>query len=148
MFVDEVTLTITAGKCGDGKASFFPNHGKPSGGNGGEGGDVYAIVNPQYSNLNRYAGFTHLEAKNGVQGGSFRRAGAKGEDIIIELPIGSSIIDIKSQETFELDNEQKKILLCLGGKGGLGNATLKKSTDRGPTVFEKGLKGQSRSINI
>lgn len=148
MFIDEVKLKIESGTGGDGKTSFFPARGGPSGGNGGRGGNVYAQVNPYLSNLNKYSGIPRLAGENGTPGASNRRAGAAGEDLIIDLPISTTITDLDTQEEFELRDRDQMILLCRGGAGGLGNDALKTSTNRGSKKATQGQKGQIRNLRI
>ncbi|MFH1826864.1 MAG: GTPase ObgE [bacterium] len=148
MFVDTVGLKIEAGKGGDGKSSFFPGRGGPSGGNGGHGGNIYAKVNMQLSNLNKYAGKSHIEAENGIYGDSNRKTGANGKDIYIELPIGTTVVDIDTKEEFHFDNKDTQTLLCKGGMGGLGNDALKSPTERATRKAYPGQKGQTRNIKV
>ncbi|MEX1052266.1 MAG: GTPase ObgE [Patescibacteria group bacterium] len=148
MFVDNVSLKIEAGKGGDGKTAFFPGRGGPSGGNGGRGGNIYAIVNTQLSNLNKYASVSSIKAENGIPGDSNRKTGANGNDTIIELPIGTTVIDADTKEEFVFDNRETRILLCRGGEGGLGNDALKSPTERSTRKAFPGNKGQSRNVRI
>lgn len=148
MLIDEIELKITGGTGGNGKSSFFAGRGGPSGGNGGRGGDVYATVNMQMSDLNKYSGISQIGGNNGIAGGSNRRLGANGEDLILEMPIGTTIKDLKTGEEVELNTRDQKILLCQGGAGGLGNDAFKSPTNRSPKKAEKGKKGQTRHLKI
>lgn len=148
MFVDEVTLKIEAGKGGDGKTSFFPGRGGPSGGNGGNGGNILTRVNQNLSNLNKYAGIRNIIAQDGIPGGINRRSGANGEDAILEVPIGTTIIDLVTHEQFELNEISKSFLLSKGGNGGLGNDAIKTATNNRVKKARPGEKGQSRYLKI
>ena len=148
MFVDEVTLKIESGKGGDGKTSFFPGRGGPSGGNGGNGGNILVCASIQLSNLNKYASVRRLSASNGAPGDFNRRTGANGDDIIADMPVGTTITDVETHEVFEITEEDKMILLCQGGKGGLGNDALKSATSQTPKRAKPGLKGQVRNVKI
>lgn len=148
MFIDEVTIKIEGGAGGNGKATFFPNRGGPSGGNGGHGGNVYAVVNPQMSHLNKYSGKAHLTAESGGHGGGNRMAGKNGDDLIIDLPKGSMLIDIDTRQEVELIKEDQKIRISRGGRGGLGNDALKSATTSAPQHGEPGTPGEVRNIKI
>ncbi len=148
MFVDEVTLQIEGGTGGNGKISFFPAKGGPSGGNGGDGGRVYALSNPQMSSLNVYSSKFHIKAEDGKSGDKNRKAGADGEDLMLEMPVGSTLIDLETKEEHELTKKNEKVLISRGGEGGLGNDALKSSIHNTPHKAERGEKGQVRNIKI
>lgn len=149
MFIDEIEISFKAGNGGPGKVSFFPGkHSGPDGGNGGYGGDLYIKVSPHLTNLNNFLGKHLISAPNGVPGGSNNRAGAKGEDLEVGLPIGSLLIDTEKDQEIELSEEGQKVLLCIGGKGGRGNSKFKSSSNTAPTYAQKGLKGQTRHFKI
>ena len=149
MFTDEIEISFKAGDGGPGKVSFFPGkHSGPDGGNGGFGGHLYVVASPNISNLNNFLGKRLISAPNGVPGGSNKRAGAKGEDLIVHLPIGSTLIDTKKGEEIELTLENEPVLLCVGGKGGKGNAEFKSPSNTAPTYAQKGLKGQLRHFKV
>lgn len=148
MFVDEVTIKLAGGKGGDGKISFFPRRGGPSGGNGGRGGNIYAQVNPQLSSLNKYASIQNIVAPAGRNGEMNRRFGRDGKDLYIELPIGTTIQDLETGHSTEILKKDDKVMLCLGGEGGLGNDALKSSTNRAPQEAKLGKEGQTRTVKI
>lgn len=149
MFIDEIEIDLKAGNGGPGKVSFFPGkHSGPDGGNGGYGGDLYIKASSYMTNLNNFLGKHIIAAPNGVPGGSNNRAGAKGEDLRVNLPLGSLLIDTDKDEEFELTKEGQEILLCIGGKGGRGNSEFKSSSNTAPHYAQKGLKGQKRHFKI
>lgn len=149
MFIDEIEIDLKGGNGGGGKVSFFPGkHSGPDGGNGGQGGSLLVVASPFMTNLNKFSGKHIISAANGVPGGSNNRAGAKGEDLELNLPLGSLLIDTEKNEEFELTKEGQKILLCVGGKGGRGNFEFKSSSNTAPTYAQKGLKGQMRHFKI
>ena len=148
IFVDEVTLKVESGRGGNGKTSFFPGRGGPSGGNGGNGGNILTRVNQNFSSLNKYAGIRNIIAPDGIPGGVNRRSGANGEDIILEVPIGTTILDLDTREEFELNEISKSFLLCKGGNGGLGNDAIKTATNNRVKKARPGEKGNSRYIKI
>ncbi len=149
MLLDEINLSFRAGNGGPGKVSFFPGKKSgPNGGNGGKGGNVYIVASPHLSNLNKYLGKHLLIAENGQMGGSNHMFGSDGENLEVDLPIGSLLIDEETREEIELLKEGQKVLICVGGKGGKGNSEFKSSTNTTPMYAQKGLKGQQRNFLI
>lgn len=148
MFLDEIEVTVNGGHGGPGKVSFFPMKGGPNGGNGAKGGDFYAVVDLQMSNLNRYAGKHEFQAPNGGAGGSNRKEGARGDDFEFALPIGTTIVDVETKRELELRNVDDRILLAKGGRGGYGNEAFKTATYQTPKKSEPGEPGQSRRVRI
>ncbi|MBW7954667.1 GTPase ObgE [Candidatus Gracilibacteria bacterium] len=151
MFIDEVAIKIEAGKGGDGvvtwrREKYIPKGG-PWGGNGGAGGNVYlqTIVN-----LNTLSDFRHkkvLKANDGQKGGTNLMQGASGEDLIIYVPTGTIVRDLNTKEIIvDLSSNNLKFLLCLGGRGGFGNAHFTTSTRQAPTFAEMGDIGESREV--
>ena len=129
MFIDELTLHLKAGKGGDGVVRWLHEKGKdsggPSGGNGGKGGDVWARAVRDLGVLARYRDVKLIEAKDGEAGMKNTKQGEGGEDVEIELPIGSKVKNMTTGFSVELmhDGERKKLLT--GGRGGLGNNFFK-----------------------
>ncbi len=148
MFTDEVTLKIEGGTGGNGKVSYFPARGGPSGGTGGKGGDVYAIANSQLSSLNTYSSKFHIKAADGEHGDKNRKAGANGDDLFLKIPVGSTLIDLETKEEHELTEKDERVLIARGGRGGLGNDALKSSIKRTPYKAELGKNGQVRNVKI
>jgi GTP-binding protein len=148
MFVDEIEVTVAGGDGGPGKVSFFPMKGGPNGGNGGDGGNFYAVVDLQMSNLNRYAGKHVFKGNDGAAGGSNRKEGARGKDYELQLPVGTTIIDIETGRELELTNPGDRLLLAHGGRGGLGNEAFKTPEYQTPKKSEPGEKGEIRKIKI
>lgn len=149
MFIDETEISFKAGNGGPGKVSFFPGkHSGPDGGNGGYGGDLLIRASSNITNLNNFVGKDLIEAPSGVPGGSNNRAGAKGLDLIVNLPIGTLLLDTATREEIELTLEGQIIKLCIGGKGGKGNSEFKSSHNTTPHYAQKGLRGQKRSFRI
>jgi len=148
MFIDEIEITAEGGRGGAGRVAFFAMRSGPSGGNGGHGGDVYATVNPNISDLKKIAEKIFYKAQDGESGGSNRRSGANGKDLYLQMPSGTTIIDLTTKEEVELKNKDDRVFLCHGGKGGLGNDAFKTSTNQTPRKAEPGEKGQQRRFKL
>lgn len=153
MFVDSVDIFVASGKGGAGAVSFrrekFVIQGGPDGGDGGDGGDVYIEVDNNTDTLSKFRGAKHYRAKNGQPGSSRRKTGKRGEDIVIKVPLGTQILDFESRELLIDMNEQNmKVCLLKGGKGGLGNVHFKNSTNQAPTYAQSGIPGQELHIGL
>ena len=152
-FIDEAYLEIKAGDGGSGASSFrrekYIPFGGPDGGDGGKGGDVYFKVNTNSNTLIDFQNKKIFNAKNGERGAGKNKFGAAGEDLIIEVPLGTVIYDNNTQE--ELIDCTDKIgiyLIAKGGDGGLGNAKFKSSTNQAPRKSTPGFEGEARSIRL
>lgn len=146
MFVDELTIEAKAGSGGDGvvrwrQEKFRPMAG-PSGGNGGNGGDVYVRAVKDLNRLSKYTGNKYFPAEKGEAGTGQSMAGKNGDDLYIDIPVGSKVTDLGRNRTFELleVGETQKILK--GGSGGLGNEYFKSSTNQSPEQSTKGKSGE------
>lgn len=148
MFIDEAEIMVKGGHGGAGKVAFFRNRRGASGGNGGPGGDVFAIVTSNLTHLKSFTEITKYLAENGGPGGQNKRTGLNGKDLFLKMPIGTTIIDITSKEEIIIDEKNPKILLCQGGTGGLGNVAFKTSTNRTPKNAESGKEGQERNFKL
>jgi GTP-binding protein len=152
-FVDEASITVIAGKGGNGSASFrrekFIPFGGPDGGDGGRGGSVFLEGD---SGLNTLVDFRHLrkyKAQNG-QGGSGRNmTGKSGEDIVVRVPLGTIVTDQESGEHIgDVTADGQRLLVARGGKGGLGNLHFKSSTNRAPRQTVPGAPGEERDLHL
>jgi len=151
MFIDYAVIEVEAGKGGDGAVAFrrekFVPKGGPSGGNGGRGG---SIVFKAHHNLNTLLDFRYkkkYKADNGDAGGTSLKDGKKGEEIIINVPIGTIVKDFESGEIlFDLDKDKKQVTLAKGGKGGKGNSNFATPTNRAPRYAEPGKPGGYKKI--
>lgn len=149
MFVDEIELTLKAGKGGDGRVSFFPGKKSgPDGGNGGAGGNVFIRASKDISNLNQFAGKKVISAEDGEEGDRGNRTGAKGKDVEVYFPVGTLLVDQETKEKIELTLDGLEVLVSKGGQGGKGNSEFKSSRNTTPTTAEKGSLGQSRHFKI
>ncbi len=146
-FLDQAKIFVRSGNGGAGCVSFrrekYIEHGGPDGGDGGKGGDVWAIVNSDLNTLIDFRYQQHFKAKTGQHGMGRNRTGAAGEDIIIKLPVGTQIFDESGENLLaDLTKDGEKILLAKGGKGGWGNTRFKSSTNRAPRRANQGEKGE------
>jgi len=149
MLIDEIVATIKAGDGGEGKVSFGKmKKSGPDGGNGGRGGDVYVVGSSDLTLLSQFRGKSVIKADNGIPGDKDKMAGKNGEDLKIQLPFGSLLTDKKTKKVFELENVGQEILLCEGGKGGIGNFDLRSSRNTTPKYSIPAKKGKKRIFNI
>ncbi|QJC34315.1 Obg family GTPase CgtA [Enterobacteriaceae endosymbiont of Donacia cinerea] len=152
-FFDEAIIHIKAGNGGDGcisfhRAKFIPKGG-PDGGNGGKGGNIYFISNNNINNLNNFYRKKNYISENGLKGQNYQRTGKNGKNLIIYVPIGTSIIDTKKKLILiSLKRDKQKFLVARGGKGGLGNINFKSSINRTPYKSTKGCLGQKKKIKL
>tara|TARA_B100000212_G_scaffold12900_1_gene9240 strand:+ start:179 stop:1189 length:1011 start_codon:yes stop_codon:yes gene_type:complete len=152
-FIDETVISVKAGNGGDGCLSFrrekYIPFGGPDGGDGGKGGSVIAIARDGLNTLADFRNQNEFRASNGERGGGKNKKGKAGNDLIIELPVGSVIYDDESgNEICDLDSDGQNIELAKGGDFGLGNTRFKSSTNRAPRKITKGTKGEVKKYKI
>lgn len=153
MFVDRVNVDLVAGKGGNGvvawrREKYIPKGG-PCGGNGGKGGSVILEADTQVFSLEWFRNRRILKAENGQAGGSSCRQGRKGKDLVLKVPCGTLVKDVKTGEIlhdFTADKEQWAI--CRGGRGGRGNDSFKTPTHRAPNFCTEGTAGESCSVEL
>ena len=147
MLIDRAVVEVRSGNGGDGHISFLHDKntewGGPDGGNGGDGGSVYFLAK---NNLNTLFPFRHsplLSAEDGEKGMKKLMAGKRGNDLIVEVPTGTVVIDERDGHVLaDLDEPGKKALVAKGGRGGRGNASYKSSRRRIPRIAQNGEKGE------
>lgn len=144
MLVDEVKIKISAGKGGDGIVAFDRSkYSKgPSGARGGDGGSVWL---EGVSNLNALSQFRFkkdFEAEDGEKGKSRRLDGARGQDLVLKVPVGTVAHNLDTGKDFEVVKVGERVLLARGGKGGRGNWFFRSSTNITPKEFEYGTPGE------
>ena len=152
-FIDEVSIDVKAGDGGNGLASFRRLKNIPKGGpDGGDGGNGGSIIFRSVNNLNTLSKFRFqrkFEAENGKRGGSQNKTGSDGKDLVIEVPCGTLLYDLETDNPLaDLINNQDELLICKGGKGGFGNLRYKSSTNRSPTKFTEGKEGDNLSLRL
>lgn len=150
MLVDEVTITVKAGNGGNGSVNFKRNgqtaKGGPDGGNGGNGGSVHFQGVNDITALSVFSYKKVIEGEDGVNGGRQNLYGRNGKDLIVKVPIGTFVTDLISKETFEIKDEDTKILVASGGKGGRGNNEFKSATNQTPMYAEPGEPGEAKKL--
>ena len=142
-FIDEVTIHIQSGRGGDGCVSFrrekFVPYGGPDGGDGGDGGDVYFEADTGLNTLVHFRGKKNFKAQSGEAGAGSSCNGKFGEDLVIKVPVGTIIRDVETQEILaDLSEPGAKAKILEGGRGGLGNANFKTSTNQAPRYAQEG----------
>lgn len=151
-FIDDLTIHIKAGNGGNGVVRWLHERGKelagPSGGNGGNGGDVYVLAIRDLGILEKYRNVKELNSPRGSDGLKNSMHGKNGDDLVIELPIGSVITDSRTKRQYNLTTDGEKILILKGGRGGLGNEHFKSSTNITPTQFTPGRDGEEADFHI
>ena len=151
-FVDEIKVSMKAGRGGDGVVRWLHEKGKefggPSGGNGGKGGNIYAEAIRDLSVLARYRHKKKFEAQNGESGKKKIMHGKDGDDLIIEVPVGTVVTNFNTGKKHSLIKEGEKALLLKGGNGGFGNEHFKSSTNIRPREYTLGEDGERASFLI
>ncbi len=146
-FIDYVKIFCASGKGGAGSAHFYRARGipkgGPDGGDGGRGGHIILEGNDQMWTLLHLKYRKHIKASIGGGGSRNDRHGADGEDIVLQVPLGTVAKDAESGEVlFEITENGQKTILLPGGRGGLGNTHFKSPTNQAPTYAQPGEDGQ------
>lgn len=152
-FVDYVKINLTSGKGGQGSTHLrrekFVAKGGPDGGDGGRGGHIIIRGNTNLWTLVHYKFKRHFKAGHGGHGGKQTSTGANGEDIILEVPLGTVVRDTETNAIlFEITEEGEEKIVLKGGKGGLGNSHFKSSTNQTPRYAQPGLPGQEKQVTL
>ncbi|MBT8400219.1 MAG: GTPase ObgE, partial [Rhodothermia bacterium] len=152
-FVDYVTIVVRSGKGGAGAVSFrrekFEPRGGPNGGDGGDGGSIVVEADSQLYTLLDLRYNRHHFASNGGHGEGSNRKGKDGEDIVLRVPVGTTIRDTESGELIgELVEHHQRLVIAQGGRGGLGNAQFKSATRQAPRYAQPGEPGEERQVTL
>ncbi len=152
-FVDEATIRVEAGDGGNGCVSFrrekYIPRGGPDGGDGGDGGHVYILADNNLNTLVDYKFTKFYKAGRGENGSSADCTGARGEDILLKVPVGTRITDAETGEVLgDLRNISDKVCVARGGRRGLGNTHFKSSVNRAPRQKTNGTPGEKRILNL
>lgn len=153
MFVDEVRISVRAGRGGDGVCSFrremFVPRGGPDGGDGGNGGNVVFTASNRLTTLLDLRYQKHYEAENGRPGGGSNCTGRRGKDVTVVVPVGTVIYDEGTGEVLaDLVADGETVIIAHGGRGGRGNSHFATSTNRVPTRFDHGTAGEERELRL
>ncbi|HUF96138.1 MAG TPA: GTPase ObgE [Acidimicrobiia bacterium] len=147
MFVDRVRVNLRAGNGGAGVVSFVRAKGKPKGrpigGNGGPGGSIILRADPSVATLLRYHRNPHYQAGSGTHGEGDLRHGRAGEDLLLPVPPGTTVVDEDGTVIADLVAAGEQVLAVAGGRGGRGNAAFVNPGNRAPSVAEQGEYGRS-----
>ena len=147
-FLDQAKIYIKAGDGGGGSSSFrrekFIEFGGPDGGDGGHGGSIIFIADKNLNTLIDFRYRQHYKAERGQDGKGSKKTGKSGKDLILKVPVGTQIFEEDNNTLIEdLNKSEKKIIIAVGGKGGLGNVRFKSSTNRAPRKKTDGNQGES-----
>ncbi len=152
MLIDKVTIKVEAGKGGPGvvrwRTEKFIDHGGPWGGDGGKGGDIYMRAIRDVYGLRRFDNNRLYKAKDGDSGHSKLMEGSKGDDLILDIPVGSIVHNKEYDTVTRFDHEGEVKLIVRGGKGGYGNNHFKSSTNQTPTECTTGDIGDFATLDI
>jgi len=118
--------------------------GGPDGGEGGQGGNVILRANGNTSDLGKYRFRKVFQAENGEPGQGGKRKGRRGKDLILEVPLGTRVIDVKNEILIaDLVTDGQEVIVARGGRGGLGNVSFASSTNQAPRLAQKEKLGKS-----
>lgn len=152
-FVDEAVISVQAGDGGNGVASFrrekFIPFGGPDGGDGGKGGDIILVADDDANTLVDYRYTRKFRAERGKNGQGANCSGRGGADVVLKVPVGTTVVDVASGDVIgDMIEDGQRLLVASGGQGGLGNTHFKSSTNRSPRQCTSGSQGESREIRL
>lgn len=152
-FVDEAPIHVEAGKGGNGCLSFrrekFIAKGGPDGGDGGDGGSVYLVADESLNTLIDYRYQPRYRAQSGEKGSGKNCTGRKGEDLLLSVPVGTTVIDTDTEEQLgDLTEPGQRLKVAQGGFHGLGNTRFKSSVNRAPRQTSEGSEGEVRNLKL
>ena len=152
-FIDEATIQVKAGDGGNGCVAFRREahvpRGGPSGGDGGDGGSVVLLANPQLQTLLDYKYRRHYKAIRGEDGRNKDQYGKSGDDLILEVPVGTVAYDTVTGDLLvDLDQPGARWVAARGGRGGQGNIHFATAWNRAPRTATPGTEGEERSLRL
>ena len=152
-FVDEATIEVTAGKGGNGCVSFrrekFVPRGGPDGGDGGDGGSVYMEGDDALNTMIDYRYTRRFRAESGEAGRGRNCSGKSGNDLVLPVPLGTTVLDEASGEVLgDIRQDGERLLVAQGGFHGLGNTRYKSSINRAPRQNSPGTEGETRQLKL
>src|SRR5881397_326822 len=152
MFIDEAKITVKAGSGGHGSIAFrrekYVPRGGPSGGDGGHGGNIYLEANPNDNTLLRYRYNREFKAERGRHGEGSNCTGHSGQDMILQVPVGTLVFDEQGATIADLANPGQRVLIAHGGRGGRGNQHFAKPWHQAPREHEDGFPGEERHLRL
>jgi len=150
-FIDEARFVVRAGRGGDGSVSFnrekYKPRGGPDGGRGGDGGSIILRSTEDLATLEPYAHRNLVKARRGAHGSGNNRAGERGGDVVVEVPVGTLIFDVEGMLA-DLSGPDESFVVARGGEGGRGNGSFATSTRQTPAFRERGLPGEEREVRL
>src|SRR4051794_10046878 len=153
MFIDEAIIRIKAGDGGNGCLAFrrekFVPRGGPSGGDGGNGGDIIMESSERHNTLVHFRFNPEYKAQRGRHGEGSNRTGREGEDVLLKVPVGTIVYDVETGEkVHDFSHPDDRMVIARGGRGGRGNAQFKTSTHQAPREHEEGRPGEERALRL
>ncbi len=154
--IDSAQITARAGNGGNGVVNFrreaFVPRGGPAGGDGGHGGSVIFVASTSVNTLLKFRKGMVLQAKSGESGKSAKKTGSDGEDLVIEVPVGTEVWDVtggkKGDLVGDLAEDGQRLVVAKGGQGGYGNTRFASSTNQTPMLAEAGEIGEQRDLRL
>ena len=152
-FVDEASIIVEAGRGGSGCLSFrrekYVPKGGPDGGDGGHGGSVYLVGDDSLNTLIDFKFQRFYQAENGRPGQGRQMSGRAGDDLVVKVPVGTTVIDEDTLEVIvDITEIGQQVLVAQGGRRGLGNIHFKSSTNRAPRKTTLGTEGERRNLRL
>jgi GTPase len=152
VFHDRATIHVQAGRGGDGALSFRREKhvpkGGPDGGDGGAGGDVVLVADPELRDLSAFQARRRLAAGRGGNGRGAGRHGARGDDVELRLPVGTQVLDEEERVVADLAHAGARVVAARGGAGGRGNRQFATPTRQTPRFAETGLPGEDATLEL
>jgi GTPase len=152
MFHDRAHLTVIAGRGGDGSIHFrrekYVPKGGPDGGDGGDGGDVILVADPRRRDLSGFRPNQKLRAGRGGPGGGRLSHGARGDDAVLDVPVGTQVLDDEGRLVADLAHPEARVVVAKGGAGGRGNKRFATPTRQTPRYAEVGLPGEEAELEL
>ncbi|MDX6542124.1 MAG: GTPase [Gaiellales bacterium] len=152
-FYDRASVIVEAGRGGDGCVSFrrekFVPKGGPDGGDGGAGGDVVLVADPDMRDLSAFRFRRHLRGRRGVHGEGGGKTGGNGEDVIVHVPLGTQVYDADGELPIaDLAHAKARVVIARGGRGGRGNRRFTTAVRQAPRTAEVGEEGESCELEL
>ena len=152
MFNDRARIRVKGGRGGDGSLSFrrekYVPKGGPDGGDGGHGGDVVLVADPDRRDLSYFQRQGRFEAKRGRHGEGANKRGADGEDVVLPVPVGTQVLDEEGRLLVDLAHPGARAVVAHGGFGGAGNKRFATPTHQTPRLAELGTLGEEASLEL